>query len=1068
MKKLIFVLPFLFIYFFTEGQNIGISTNGATPNASALLDIDVSNLATKKGLLIPRMTAAEKTAMNPLPAAAQGLIIYQTDGIQGFYYNNSNTTTPFWSYVNNSDYANIWTESNSVVELTNSGAKLGIGNNAPDPYAKVQITGNVLFDINYGIYGKPFSGTPFNMISEDGFDLTVGDGATSTLQTTKLKIPSAFLVIEGLSTTSSVNFFPDGRIGIGNTAPDPYVKVQLTGSMLFDSNYGIYGKPFSGSNFNMISEDGYDLTIGDDATSSLQVTKLKIPSYALILEGPGTYSSAHFFPDGRIGIGNSAPDPYAKLQVTGNMLFDASYGIYGKPGSGNSYNMISENTNVLTIGDGAASSLQTTKIKIPGTALIIEGSSAANSMYFPAGGNVGIGVPSPATKLDVGGTTKTQALQVTTGATAGYVLTSDASGNATWQPASSASGWSTTGNAGTNPTTNFIGTTDGKALNFRVNNQKAGKIELSGQGSITSMGYQSLNSNSGSSITAFGYKTLYANTFGSNQVAFGDSALANNTTGSYNTAFGSQALATNTSAGGNVAVGCFSLKSNSSGWYNTGVGHLALMNNTTGTGNVGIGFWGLLTNTTGSRNTALGSQSLVQSITGDENVALGSSAMYGSTSGSRNVAVGYNSLELNQYNPGSAWNQYNVAIGSEALYTNQPTSTTNGYRNTAVGGNSMRANSTGSANIALGFQSGDNITTGSNNIIIGYDIDAPSASGSNQLSIGNLIFGTGINGTGTTLSTGNVGIGIASPAAKLEVAGQVKITGGTPGAGKVLVSDAVGLATWQTVAGVGGQWMMTGNTGTSAATNYIGTGDAVDFVVRTNAIERMRILSSGNVAIGNTVAPAKLSAVSAAGNPTIPGSASTGVVRIGISGIEGLDIGKMGGGSFASWLQSGYNGSTADPLSFQPAGGNVGVGTTNPGVKFEVGTSGDGTVARANAWNIFSDRNLKKNFSKIENPLEKIEQMGGYYYHWKSGTDTTRQVGVIAQEVEAVFPEIVKTDDKGIKSVDYSKLSAVLIEGMKAQQKEIQDSNIEIKLLKEKIMQLEQRMIKENILNAKK
>lgn len=46
---------------------------------------------------------------------------------------------------------------------------------------------------------------------------------------------------------------------------------------------------------------------------------------------------------------------------------------------------------------------------------------------------------------------------------------------------------------------------------------------------------------------------------------------------------------------------------------------------------------------------------------------------------------------------------------------------------------------------------------------------------------------------------GNVGIGTASPGAKLEVAGQVKITGGTPGAGKVLTSDADGLAVWANV-----------------------------------------------------------------------------------------------------------------------------------------------------------------------------------------------------------------------------------------------------------------------------
>lgn len=48
----------------------------------------------------------------------------------------------------------------------------------------------------------------------------------------------------------------------------------------------------------------------------------------------------------------------------------------------------------------------------------------------------------------------------------------------------------------------------------------------------------------------------------------------------------------------------------------------------------------------------------------------------------------------------------------------------------------------------------------------------------------------------TVLKNGNVGIGVANPATELEVAGQIKITGGGPGAGKVLTSDAIGLASW--------------------------------------------------------------------------------------------------------------------------------------------------------------------------------------------------------------------------------------------------------------------------------
>ena len=60
-----------------------------------------------------------------------------------------------------------------------------------------------------------------------------------------------------------------------------------------------------------------------------------------------------------------------------------------------------------------------------------------------------------------------------------------------------------------------------------------------------------------------------------------------------------------------------------------------------------------------------------------------------------------------------------------------------------------------------------------------------------------------ISGVGGASVTANVGIGTTTPSARLEVAGQVKITGGAPGAGKVLTSNAVGLATWQTPAAAG-------------------------------------------------------------------------------------------------------------------------------------------------------------------------------------------------------------------------------------------------------------------------
>ncbi|MCK5680032.1 tail fiber domain-containing protein [bacterium] len=103
----------------------------------------------------------------------------------------------------------------------------------------------------------------------------------------------------------------------------------------------------------------------------------------------------------------------------------------------------------------------------------------------------------------------------------------------------------------------------------------------------------------------------------------------------------------------------------------------------------------------------------------------------------------------------------------------------------------------------------------------------------------------------------------------------------------------------------------------------------------------------------------------------------------------------------------------------------------NTHASLQLGQSGDGSVATANVWSNFSDIRLKDDIAPISNPLSLLEGINGVYYTWKDGVDQSRQVGVIAQEVEKVLPEVVSEDLEGYKSVDYGKITALLIEAVK-------------------------------------
>jgi aldehyde:ferredoxin oxidoreductase len=100
-----------------------------------------------------------------------------------------------------------------------------------------------------------------------------------------------------------------------------------------------------------------------------------------------------------------------------------------------------------------------------------------------------------------------------------------------------------------------------------------------------------------------------------------------------------------------------------------------------------------------------------------------------------------------------------------------------------------------------------------------------------------------------------------------------------------------------------------------------------------------------------------------------------------------------------------------------------------------VSISSTGTVNAAN-FNTTSDATLKTNVETLTGSLDAVKSLRGVSYDWiESGGS---EIGVIAQEVEAVLPDVVSTNDEGIKSVKYGNMVAVLIEAIKEQQLRIE------------------------------
>lgn len=135
---------------------------------------------------------------------------------------------------------------------------------------------------------------------------------------------------------------------------------------------------------------------------------------------------------------------------------------------------------------------------------------------------------------------------------------------------------------------------------------------------------------------------------------------------------------------------------------------------------------------------------------------LGSGSGYGATSANDSNFFGQNAGR------NATGAVESIMIGKNAGYNSVGSGITGDY-NIIFGTDVGKSITTGSGNVLIGYKVGDALTSGSYNVALGYDIDLPSNSANGQLNIQNIIFGAGNTATGTTISSGNIGIGVASP-----------------------------------------------------------------------------------------------------------------------------------------------------------------------------------------------------------------------------------------------------------------------------------------------------------------
>jgi hypothetical protein len=418
----------------------------------------------------------------------------------------------------------------------------------------------------------------------------------------------------------------------------------------------------------------------------------------------------------------------------------------------------------------------------------------------------------------------------------------------------------------------------------------------------------------------------------------------------------------------------------------TAVGVGALQTNTTGARNTAVGYQALNANTTISDNTAVGYQAGLAVTTGDGNTLVGLSSGKTITTGYNNTFVGASSGQLC-----TATSNNNTAVGFAALYAaagngnsafgNYALNGNTAASNSAFGNQALYRNTSGAANSAFGNVALNLNTTGANNTAVGTSALEGNTTNSYNVGIGS-------NALATGGGNDNIAIGY-----------QALYTEGATGNGQ---NVAIGSGA--------------SKVSTASAYNNVCVGFRAGYVQTTGV---------ANVIVG----AASGAAVTTGGSVTIVGQAAGATLATG------------NGGTYIGASATASSSSVANEIVICHGFGATGKGASTGYIY----PNGGGVYQGNNSanWSTTSDQRLKKNIVDNNVGLDAITSIRVRNFEYRLPEEVTElpahtviekvgvQLGVIAQELQLVLPECVKTESTGVMSVDADNLTWYMVNAIK-------------------------------------